>query len=310
MKFSLTLILSSLMLFLASCSTSPVKKTDSTFLNIKLQTSNKNKELILEHLLEQDFNFSVEFNIENSYKLNNNIVSSNLKYFCNSFIQDQRNILEKNIFNTKKSENKKVLVIYSNSFKNIYFDLAKKYPQHEYLFVNNSNYESAIKKILNVDSSLDKYLHISSMYQENEILHSPRIRNDISSIYFLTDYELGKTIVPIFRNYSLDINFYSSTEIFHEANDIKKLVDFESTYIPVNDKLIKNIANKKTPLIKDEIERILINDFLMIEKIYQNNLFRRNIFPESGNLKIQRSGCINRNLSLWKVSTSSYINQI
>ena len=148
------------------------------------------------------------------------------------------------------------------------------------------------------------------MSQENEILHSPRIRNDISSIYFLTDYELGKTIVPIFRNYSLDINFYSSTEIFHEANDIKKLVDFESTYIPFNDKLIENIINKKTPLIKDEIERILINDFLVIEKIYQNNLFRKNIFPESGNLKIQRSGCINRNLSLWKVSTSNYINQI
>ena len=309
MKFSLTLILFSLIIF-SSCSSMPHENNSKLKLQLNIQTSNKNKEKIIESLLKDDVTFSVNFNNGNTYLMEDDVLNSNLKYFCNSFIQDQRNILEKNIFNTKKSENKKVLVIYSNSFKNIYFDLAKKYPQHEYLFVNNSNYESAIKKILNVDSSLDKYLHISSMYQENEILHSPRIRNDISSIYFLTDYELGKTIVPIFRNYSLDINFYSSTEIFHEANDIKKLVDFESAYIPVNDKLIKNIANKKTPLIKDEIERILINDFLMIEKIYQNNLFRKDIFPESGNLKIQRSGCVNRNLSLWKVSTSNYINQI
>ena len=309
MKFSLTLILFSLIIF-SSCSSMPDENNSKLKLQLNIQTSNKNKEKIIESLLKDDVTFSVNFNNGNTYLMEDDVLNSNLKYFCNSFIQDQRNILEKNIFNTKKSENKKVLVIYSNSFKNIYFDLAKKYPQHEYLFVNNSNYESAIKKILNVDSSLDKYLHISSMYQENEILHSPRIRNDISSIYFLTDYELGKTIVPIFRNYSLDINFYSSTEIFHEANDIKKLVDFESAYIPVNDKLIKNIANKKTPLIKDEIERILINDFLMIEKTYQNNLFRKDIFPESGNLKIQRSGCINRNLSLWKVSTSNYINQI
>ena len=309
MKFSLTLILFSLIIF-SSCSSMPDENNSKLKLQLNIQTSNKNKEKIIESLLKDDVIFSVNFNNGNTYLMEDDVLNSNLKYFCNSFIQDQRNILENNIFNTKKSENKKVLIIYSNGFKNIYFDLAKKYPQHEYLFVNNTNYESEIKKILNVDSSLDKYLHISSMYQENEILHSPRIRNDISSIYFLTDYELGKTIVPIFRNYSLDINFYSSTEIFHEANDIKKLVDFESTYIPVNDKLIKNIANKKTPLIKDEIERILINDFLMIEKVYQNNLFRKNIFPESGNLKIQRSGCVNRNLSLWKVSTSNYINQI
>ena len=309
MKFSLTLILFSLVIF-SSCSSIPDKNNSKLKLQLNIQTSNKNKEKIIESLLKDDVIFSINFNDENSYLMEDDVLNSNLKYFCNSFIQDQRNILENNIFNTKKSENKKVLVIYSDSFKNIYFDLAKKYPKQEYLFVNNSNYESEIKKILNVDSSLDKYLYISSMYQENEILHSPRIRNDISSIYFLTDYELGKTIVPIFRNYSLDINFYSSTEIFHEANDIKKLVDFESTYIPFNDKLIENIINKKTPLIKDEIERILINDFLVIEKIHQNNLFRKNIFPESGNLKIQRSGCINRNLSLWKVSTSNYINQI
>ena len=309
MKFSLTLILFSLVIF-SSCSSIPDKNDSKLKLQLNMQTSSKNKEKIIESLLKDDVVFSINFDDENAYLLEDNLLNSNLKYFCNSFIEDQRNILERNIFNPKKRENKKVLVVYSNSFKNIYLDLAEKYPQQEYLFVDDINYESVIEKILNVDSSLEKYFHISSMYPDNEILHSPRIRNDISSIYFLTDYELGKTIVPIFRNYSLDINFYSSTEIFHEANDIKKLVDFENTYIPVNDKLIKNIANKKTSSIKEEIERILINDLLMIEKIHQNNLYRKDIYPESGNLKIQRSGCINRNLSLWKVSTSNYINQI
>ena len=309
MKFSLTLILFSLIIF-SSCSSIPNKNNSKLKLQLDIQASNKNKEIIIESLLKDDVTFSINFASGNTYLLKDNILNSNLRYFCNSFIADQRNILEKNIFNTKTFEDKKVLVIYSNNFKNIYFDLIKKYPEQEYLFVNDRNYESEIKKILNVDSSLDKFLYISSLYQENEILHSPRIRNDISSIYFLTDYELGKTIVPIFRNYSLDINFYSSTEIFHEANDIKKLVDFEDTYVPINDKLIKSIVNKKSALIKDEIERVLIKDLLTIEKIYQNNLFRENIFPESGNLKIKRSGCINRNLSLWKVSTSDYINQI
>ena len=54
MKFSLTLILSCLILFLASCSI-PQKKTDSIYSNIELQTSNKNKEIILEKILVQCF---------------------------------------------------------------------------------------------------------------------------------------------------------------------------------------------------------------------------------------------------------------
>ena len=61
-------------------------------------------------------------------------------------------------------------------------------------------------------------------------------------------------------------------------------------------------------LIKNEIENTLIRDFLIIEKIYQNNLFRENLLPDSGNIKIKRNGCINRNLNLWKVSTATFTN--
>ena len=60
--------------------------------------------------------------------------------------------------------------------------------------------------------------------------------------------------------------------------------------------------------IKNEIENTLIRDFLIIEKIYQNNLFRENLLPDSGNIKIKRNGCINRNLNLWKVSTATFTN--
>mgnify|MGYP003314855046 CR=1 FL=1 len=95
------------------------------------------------------------------------------------------------------------------------------------------------------------------MYQENEILHSPRIRNDISSIYFLTDYELGKTIVPIFRSYSLDINFYSSTEIFHEANDIKKdAVTFLYRENEGDEALIVNAICKPTDFLYHDFKEV------------------------------------------------------
>ena len=164
------------------------------------------------------------------------------------------------------------------------------------------------RKILNVDSSKRNYDDLAKFDSGLEISHSPRVRNDIASIYYITDYDIGKTIVPIFRINALNIETVSSSEIFHDANDIKKLVDFENTYIPITKKMIENISKKQDSLIINEIEKTLIRDFLLIEKINQNNLFRENLLPDSGNRKIKRNGCTNRDLNLWKVSTATFTN--
>ena len=306
MKFSLTLILSSLMLFLASCSTSPVKKTDSTFLNIKLQTSNKNKEIILEHLLEQDFNFSVEFNIENSYKLNNNIVSSNLKYFCNSFIQDQNMHLETLIFDSTRNNKKKILIIYSKNYEKDASKIRNKYPNELYFYLDREDYEYRIREILGVNSSFNKNTQILNFDKSLKIEHSPRIRNDISKIYYLLDYDFGKTVVPIVRNYAFEIDSYSSSEIFHDASNIKKLVDFENLYIPLSDEMLEKIKkNKNIKSIENELEKLLIEDFVLIEKVYQNNLFRKNLMLNTSTQRIQNNNkCIKRNLSISRISSN------
>ena len=306
MKFSLTLILSSLMLFLASCSTSTVKKTDSTFLNIKLQTSNKNKEIILEHLLEQDFNFSVEFNIENSYKLNNNIVSSNLKYFCNSFIQDQNMHLETLIFNSTRNNKKKILIIYSKNYEKDASKIRNKYPNELYFYLDREDYEYRIREILGVNSSFNKNTQILNFDKSLKIEHSPRIRNDISKIYYLLDYDFGKTVVPIVRNYAFEIDSYSSSEIFHDASNIKKLVDFENLYIPLSDEMLEKIKkNKNIKSIENELEKLLIEDLVLIEKVYQNNLFRKNLMLNTSTQRIQNNNkCIKRNLSISRISSN------
>ena len=294
------------MLFLASCSTSTVKKTDSTFLNIKLQTSNKNKEIILEHLLEQDFNFSVEFNIENSYKLNNNIVSSNLKYFCNSFIQDQNMHLETLIFNSTRNNKKKILIIYSKNYEKDASKIRNKYPNELYFYLDREDYEYRIREILGVNNSFNKNTQILSFDKSLKIEHSPRIRNDISKIYYLLDYDFGKTVVPIVRNYAFEIDSYSSSEIFHDASNIKKLVDFENLYIPLSDEMLEKIKkNKNIKSIENELEKLLIEDLVLIEKVYQNNLFRKNLMLNTSTQRIQNNNkCIKRNLSISRISSN------
>ena len=310
MKFSLTLIIFSLMLFIASCSTTSNNVTRQLELDLVLQTSNKNKEIIIESLLKKDIKFSVNFENKDSYLLEDDVLNSTLKFFCKSFIQEQRDVLESAIFQDRKESQKRVLIVYSSDFKEIANNLNKKYPKEKYFLLKQDDYESEIKRILDINPSIDKHIKISKLDNSIEIKHSPRIRNDISKIYFLSDYEFGKTIVPIFRSYALGIEFYASTEIFHKANDLRKLVDFENTFIPVSEILIEKVAKKNNILsIKNEFELTLISDFLEIEKTYQNKLFRKDIKLNSGNSRVKRNGCIERDSYLWKVTTTNLINQ-
>ena len=297
------------MFFIVSCSTTSNKMNSKLELDLNLQASDKNKEIIIESLLKQDIQFSVNFENDESYLLKDDVLKSNLKYFCKSFIQEQRDILESSIFANRKNDNKKVLIVYSNDFKEIVDDLNKRYPEEIYFLLQPEGYESEIKKILNIDTSTKKHLKISDLDKSIEIKHSPRIRNDISKIYFLSNYELGKTIVPIFRSYAFEVDFYATTEIFFEANDIRKLVDFENTFIPVYEPLIKEIAIKDNILsIKKELELALINDFLTIEKIYQNNLFGKVVSLNSGDFRVKRNACIKGESNLWKVTTLNLKN--
>ena len=308
MKFSLTLILTCLIVFISSCSITPRQDFVKPDINLKIETSNKNKEIIIQSLLRDENIFSIDFNDQDSYFLGDNLLTSNLKYFCKSLIEEEREVLEENIFKNKKELNKKVIVIYSENYMDVASMLRNKYPGEEYLMIKSGDFDSQIKKILNVDLSTRNYQDLAKFDKSIDISHTPRIRNDIASIYYITNYDIGKTIVPIFRSYALYIKTFSSSEIFHDANDIKKLVDFENTYIPITNKMIENIKKKQDPLIKNEIENTLIRDFLIIEKIYQNNLFRENLLPDSGNIKVKRNGCINRSLNLWKVSTATFTN--
>ena len=302
MKFSLTLIAICSMLFLTSCVTNTNAEKDKVFLNLDLQSSNKNKEIILEYLLKENIKFSIDFNKEDSYEIDDDLLKSNLKYFCRSFIQDQNDLLETAIFDSSYSLDKKVLIIYSKDFNGLADDLKKKYPNELYHLLDKNNYDKEIKRILDVDGSISRYMDISNLDKNLKIVHSLRIRDDISKIYFLLNYDLGKTIVPLVKNFALNIDSYSSSQIFHGASDFKKISDFENIFIPIQDEMIETIVEKEDiKNIKREFEKMLIADYLLIEKVYQNNLFRQKIFLKTTSKQIIKNKCISRDLSLSKI---------
>ena len=307
MKFSLTFFLSSLLLFMVSCTSIPNQNKNNLNINLAIKTSNKNKELIIESLFESNIEFTVNFDEPGSYELPDNVINSKMKYFCNSLLQDERNLIESSVF--KSNQTKNVLVVYSPQYANYVENLKEEYPNELFLSVNSSNYEDKIKEILNVISSLNKFSIVNKVDRSIKIEHEPRVRKDISKIYFITNYELGKTLVPAFRSYTLNIDLYSTSEIFYDASDLKKLADFEDSFIPVSNKYINKIGSDDASNIKIIIEKILIEDFLTIENVFQNNLFTKNYELNTGNTKIKRNNCIKRDLDLWKVSTNNIVSQ-
>ena len=312
MKSSLTLILSCLIMFMVSCSSIPAQNQNKSNIKLKLniETSNKNKEIIIESLLKDNIEFSINFDANNSYLLKDQVLDSNMKYFCKSFTDEQQDIIESAVFDTENSNNKRAIIIYSNKYLDYALSLKNKYPNELYYLLNNKDLEKNIQEILDINLSINRYSKISNLDKSIEIQHTPRARKDISNIYFLLDYSLGKTIVPIFRNYALDINFYSTSELFHDATDIKNLADFEDTFIPLPLEIFQKIIDKRgIKNIQNEFEVLIINDFLEIEKIYQNNIYKRNLLLETGYTKIQKNKCINRNLPIWKINMNNLILQ-
>ena len=279
-------------------------------LNLKIKTSNKNKELIIESLLKENIKFNIDFNSRNSFELKGDVLNSKNKFFCTSFIDDQQKLIDKNVFSLDRDLTKKILVVYSSENLKSIERLKGDYPDEIYHLVDSSNLESDIQKLLKAYDSNQRLSLIESLDKKINIEHFPRSRNDIDKIYFLIDYELGKTIIPIVRNLNLGSKLFSNTKIIHGANNINDLADFESITLPVNKQMIKKIAEKSDITnIKSELEKMMIDDYLTLEKIKNNNFYISEIYLSTGFVNVSQNECISRNISMWKLNINELTNQ-
>ena len=276
-------------------------------LQLSIVASERNKEIILETLLENNSFFSIVMNENDATFIEDNVLNSNLKFYCNSFIKEQENILEKKIF--VESDNKKTLIIYSNDFSKKVAELKLKYPSEIFLRVNDDNYESSIKKVLEIDESNLRGEIINKFVNNRQIEHTPRIRQDIGKIYFLIDYDQGKSIAPLLKSYVVGIKIFSTSEIFHNADNIRDLADFEEILMPISKDFILKTGNQTYDRLKQGIEKLVLSDFITIEKIYQNNLFKNDILLNTGLNSVTKNKCLNRDMGMWRIDLSEVIGR-
>ena len=280
-------------------------------LNLKIKTSKKNKELIIESLLKENIKFNIDFNSPNSFELKEDILNSKNKFFCTSFIDEQHKLIDKNVFILDRDLSKKILIVYSKeNLKNIE-RLKKEYPNEIYHLIDSSNLEIDVQKFLKAYDSNQRLSVIESLDKKITIEHFPRSRNDIDKVYFLLNYQLGKTIIPIYRNLDFGSKIFSNTNIIHGANNIFDLADFENISLPINKQMIKKIAEKNDITnIKSELEKMIISDYLILEKVKNNNFYNSEVYLSTGFADVNQNECISRNIPMWKVDINGLINQI
>ena len=280
-------------------------------LTLKVKTPNKNKEFIIESLLKENIKFNVDFNSPNGFELKEDILNSKNKFFCKSFIDEQNKLIDKSVFNLDRDFSKKILIVYSSEYLKKVEKLKMDYPNEIYHLIDSINIENDVQKLLKVYDSSRRLSFIESLDRKITIEHFPRSRNDIDKVYFLLDYELGKSIVPIYRNLDFGSKLFSNTEIIYGANKVNDLADFEGVLIPINKQMIERISQiKDMTNLKNELEKMIISDYLILEKVTNNNFYSSEIYLSTGFVDINGNECISRNIPIWKIDINEISKQI
>jgi hypothetical protein len=275
----------------------------SSDLKLSIRTSEKNKEMLVESLLQENILFNISFS-ENDFFINDDVFASNLKFYCQSFIEEQNNKLENRLLREGK-----ILIVFSSEYEEDANALMLNNSDHIYLRINGDDYENKLQKILEINNSYNKAELVSSFDKSLKIEHTPRLRQDLKKIYFLVGYNEGKSVVPFVKSFSSDLQLFSSTRIFHEADSLNDLADFENLIIPVSKNFIAKAEKNNFDNLKKKFENLLLEDYINIEKAYQNNIFNSKIILNTGLTQINRGACVERNLGFWNIDINSIAGQ-
>ena len=275
----------------------------SSDLKLSIRTSEKNKEMLVESLLQENILFNISFS-ENDFFINDDVFASNLKFYCQSFIEEQNNKLENRLLREEK-----ILIVFSSEYEEDANALMLNNSDHIYLRISGDDYENKLQKILEINNSYNKAELVSSFDKSLKIEHTPRLRQDLKKIYFLVGYNEGKSVVPFVKSFSTDLQLFSSTRIFHEADSLNDLADFENLTIPVSKNFIAKAEKNNFDNLKKKFENLLLEDYINIEKAYQNNIFNSKIILNTGLTQINRGACVERNLGFWNIDINSIADQ-
>ena len=268
-------------------------------------TNNKNKDLLIKLSLDHIQKSDVIFN-ENGIYIDQDLLNTPVGNFCNSYSNDQRQYLEKVIFESQTSSEDEVLVIFGDEHRNYVDGLKKFYPEASYSRVNNKMYDELISKSLGVYESKNRKSKLQNLDLNSEIKFTPRKKQNIKKIYVILEYEDAKTLIPILKNYVLDFPVFASSDMLYQISDPKKIIDYEGVYLPLSNETITNLMIKdlKNINVEEIFDKYILGELLMQERLYASGITRAEVSSNLSIIKYNQYECNEREFILGKVASN------
>jgi hypothetical protein len=268
-------------------------------------TNKKNKDLLIKLSLDHIQKSDVIFN-ENGIYIDQDLLNTPVGNFCNSYSNDQRQYLEKVIFESQTSSEDEVLVIFGDEHRNYVDGLKKFYPEASYSRVNDKIYDELISKSLGVYESKNRKSKLQNLDLNSEIKFTPRKKQNIKKIYVILEYEDAKTLIPILKNYVLDFPVFASTDMLYQISDPKKIIDYEGVYLPLSNETITNLMIKdlKNINVEEIFDKYILGELLMQERLNASGITRAEVSSDLSIIKYNQYECNGREFMLGKVASN------
>lgn len=268
-------------------------------------TDDKNKNLLIKLSLELSQKSDLIFD-ENGVYVDKDLLNKPVGNFCNSYSNDQRQYLEKIIFQSETGSEDGVLVIFGDEYENYVNGLKKFYPEATYSKVNNKMYDDLISKSLGIYESKNRKSKLQGLDLNSEIEFTPRKKQDIKKIYVILEYEDAKTLVPILKNYVLDFPVFASTDMLYQIGDPKKIIDYEGVYFPLSNMTINNLMLKdfKNINVEEIFDKYILGELLMQERLYASGVSRAKVSSDLSIIKYDQYECNHREFILGRVASN------
>ena len=268
---------------------------------LKINNSNTFSLELIELVYKFDLPITIEWTDLNQNNIPQNLISEIPSGFCSSIYQDALQAINKEISASSNS----TMIVYTKPYGDVQKLFTTQFPEIKSILFNEGDAQKFASQALEISQSHNRFKKITNLNPNQKLEFASRPRDDIKKIFLLLEPDQYKSVLPAFRYHGGEkfqyINFISALE---SLNNVKQLLDFENSLVPISIYLSKGIENKEIVSLDQVIQKSMLNDWLLIEIMKQAGIRSADIIGMTGTLEFERNNCTKRNLPIQRINST------
>ena len=279
---------------------------DSVNQQLKINTSEENREKIIKIMFELDLQNEIIFTEagENDVlKIRNDFLEQEFDFFC----ETASDYLSHTLINEKLllGADEKIIILYSSQYQED-INLAQTfYPKAKYVELPDNEFDTFIKKTFEIDQSLQRGNLIEKLVgREYEFNFLPRVREDFDKIIVFSNFSDAKNLVPSMRfNYILDKQIFISSSVILGVEKRNDLLDLENTFVAIPNQLLLNEENTVSTF-KEKFTDAFLKDLIQIALLKETNFGNAKVKGNFGNINYLQNFCSDYELNIAMINSN------